>query len=78
MVSKACKEEFWKALEYCLVQFSGWSTEDAKKKSDHFRELCERNDMVYHNEPFDIADEWSGNHFTHEQREQYFKYLGVD
>jgi len=61
MVTARDKSAFWSAVEDCLVEFHGLPRHDAKKKSKRLRERIETppkgvsGDMLYHDEPFDVA-----------------------
>jgi hypothetical protein len=62
MIDTQAKNSFWSVVEDCLVEFHGFSQCDAHSRSEKLRKELEnpqtgivRGDLVYHDEPFEIA-----------------------
>jgi hypothetical protein len=78
MVSLKDRNAFWGAVEDCLVEFHGLSRHDAKKKSKDLRKRIESppkgisSNILYHDEPFDVACDIAGTPLNLSQyRQQY-------
>jgi hypothetical protein len=87
MIDIQAKDEFWTVVEECLQEFHHISAADAVQRSRDLRRRLKSpppglpvglaNELIYHDEPFDVACDLGGRRLDLSQhRTQYETILG--
>lgn len=82
MIDLQARDEFWSVVEDCLQELHHMSPADAVQKSRELRRKLKSppaglpadlaNDLIYHEEPFDVAGDLAGQRLDLAQyRSQY-------
>jgi hypothetical protein len=82
MIDLQARDEFWSVVEECLQQFHHVSAADAVQKTRELRWKLKSpppglptglaSDLIYHDEPFDVACDLAGQQLDLDQyRSQY-------
>jgi hypothetical protein len=71
------RDDYWNCVKKCLVRFHGWSRQKAAANVRVKRPLFDTtNDMIYHVEPFNLAEDIAGQKIyisTEDYRKFYLK-----
>jgi hypothetical protein len=68
MIDLAAKNAFWSVVEDCLVEIHKLPLVDARGRVSKLRSQIDHpplglsGDVIYHDEPFDVACDLAGNH----------------
>src|SRR5437762_4076382 len=82
MIPASVKECFWRIIEKCLVEFHKLTKESARiALLDLYRDSLSNSsselerDLIYHEDPFELANDMSGKHLSRSEYAGRYKDL---